>query len=702
MVNFGVRLRDNMFAEWKHEYLDYKRLKRMLAKQRQLDAELGSAASAALALDVDASTSESEEPSSSSLLRSLVARRRRKQAGGAKADTAELLVAPVAFEEALEVEADKVERAYAAHVAHFAEQLALLRAQYRADAPLATQESLKNALVELHRLLNLLTNFALLNYTGFVKILKKHDKLFPSLPPLRRQHGARLQGLAFATARPSRALLREVEELFAARFCDGNRAVALATLLTKREDVVNFAHMYIGVKVGACLILLVWVGWDSLVVPTFRSERERHLLDLAATRAYPVYRGVGCLLLLHWLVGVSLFVWRKARINYRYIFELDPRTTQQYTQVFSDATNMTIVFLANVLLYYKVVNGYFPEALLHRGYYPLLLCAYTFYFYVVRAWGQQRGLLRTVLEIVCSPFYAVTFFHTFVGNYLTSVVKVSQDLCWSVCFFATKEFLEKDAAPGEFSDPEAGCSHNFYYANVVVPLLCAFPLWWRFLQCLRRIYDSKTWWPSLPNAFKYALAQVVALFGLFHPFYAASSDQHDDTDAFRVTWVVLFTLGSLYTWVWDVTMDWGLGQPETKLRGYRQMFSRKWIYTAAVVADFFLCFTWSLSISARRKNDEFLLYVQPFTMVAELFRRTIWSFFTLENEHLRNTFGFRRADFIPLHYDSAVDTESESGEKPEAPQPPPQQVGALAVLVNVSLLALAVVAMSAAAIALET
>lgn len=48
------------------------------------------------------------------------------------------------------------------------------------------------------------------------------------------------------------------------------------------------------------------------------------------------------------------------------------------------------------------------------------------------------------------------------------------------------------------------------------------------------------------------------------------------------------------------------------------------------------------------------LYLQPFTMVGELFRRTFWSFFRLENEHLRNTQGFRRVDFIPLHYDHGV------------------------------------------------
>lgn len=52
------------------------------------------------------------------------------------------------------------------------------------------------------------------------------------------------------------------------------------------------------------------------------------------------------------------------------------------------------------------------------------------------------------------------------------------------------------------------------------------------------------------------------------------------------------------------------------------------------------------------------MYIAPFTMVAELFRRTMWSYFRLENEHLRNTQGFRRVDFIPLHFDHKKEKEA--------------------------------------------
>jgi hypothetical protein len=637
----------------------------------------------------------------------------------------------VSFEEALEFEYDKVERAYSRLSAQFADHLSLLRGQYRADASAATRESLKRALVELHRLLHHLENFALLNYTGFVKILKKHDKwqrlhsgvINPDNSPLFKSHDARLNAFSFAKALRCRELLAEVETLFADRFCDGDRAVALATLLTKREIIVNWAHIYLGMKVGACLLLLVWVGWDSLIVPTFRSERERHVIDLVLTRAYPVYRGIGGLLLLHWLLGVSLYVWRSARINYRYIFELDPRRhrdssllTMSYPDVLGDATNMTIVFLVNVLLYYKVVNGYFPEEMLARGYYPLALAAYTLYFYLSRAW--RTGFLRTLWEIVASPLYAVTFFHTFVGDYLTSTVKVTQDLAWSVCFFSSGEYLLKDQPPSSFSSDHGGlkdllsgvgvdeddgsCQNNVYFVNVVVPLVCALPLWWRFLQSLRRVYDTQTWWPNLPNAGKYALTQVVALFGLFHPLHHASSVEDDPAAlqqrAFLVFWLFLFTASSLYTWIWDVTMDWGLGRPQYKFLGDSQMFSRKWVYYAAMVADLFLRFSWTLTLIPPRSSRDWLpRYVAPATMVLELFRRTFWSFFRLENEHLRNTQGFRRVDFIPLHYDHGVGADEDDEDAKQIIEPLEFKVF-VAKILGVTLV---VLALSVAAIVVE-
>ncbi len=50
------------------------------------------------------------------------------------------------------------------------------------------------------------------------------------------------------------------------------------------------------------------------------------------------------------------------------------------------------------------------------------------------------------------------------------------------------------------------------------------------MQSLRRFHDTGEHFPNHPNALKYAITMVVALFGLFHPlpkFLGTSSFFHD-------------------------------------------------------------------------------------------------------------------------------------------------------------------------------
>jgi hypothetical protein len=83
-------------------------------------------------------------------------------------------------------------------------------------------------------------------------------------------------------------------------------------------------------------------------------------------------------------------------------------------------------------------------------------------------------------------------------------------------------------------------------------------------------------------------------------------------------------------------------------------------------------------------------------MVLELFRRTFWSFFRLENEHLRNTQGFRRVDFIPLHYDHGVG-EDDGGSAREKLEPLAGRV----FLMKILLIMFIVLGLSVAAILVE-
>lgn len=46
----------------------------------------------------------------------------------------------------------------------------------------------------------------------------------------------------------------------------------------------------------------------------------------------------------------------------------------------------------------------------------------------------------------------------------------------------------------------------------------------------------------------------------------------------------------------------------------------------------------------------------------ECCRRTIWGFFRLEHEHRHNSQGFRRVDFVPLHFSTESPNKASKSE----------------------------------------
>lgn len=63
-------------------------------------------------------------------------------------------------------------------------------------------------------------------------------------------------------------------------------------------------------------LLLVWVLWDCTVDAETRPFPDQAEEQLQAV--VPVYRFMGCLILLVWCWGFNVWVWTKARINYMY------------------------------------------------------------------------------------------------------------------------------------------------------------------------------------------------------------------------------------------------------------------------------------------------------------------------------------------------------------------------------------------------
>ncbi|GMH72957.1 hypothetical protein TrST_g2521 [Triparma strigata] len=528
---------------------------------------------------------------------------------------------------------------------------------------LLASDSIKRAILDLHRNVKLISNYSIMNYTGFVKIIKKHDK---TVPESKGKFKHLCAVTRFHDAKESEKLGEKMEKMYADLFCEGNMLQARAQMLPKVGDglQMDWSQLRFGYRLGMCAVLAVWVCWDCIwQIMVYNNQ------TIGGTVAFPVFRACGGVLLVHWCWGLSTFVWTRFRINYIYLFEFDPRNVNSSLGILTEAVDETLVFLLLMLLYYKSCVGAIPKPY-PSGVYPFLLVLYTFKC-MIFPWRMRKNLWMTLLNVVTSPFHPATFFSTYIADVVTSMIKNLQDWAWTFCYIFQGAYMQHHKEYQKH--PERHWQNQFWYTNILIPLICLLPIWFRLMQCLRRYHDTGRRWPNLANAFKYSLSQTVTLFGTFHPLYMYNSDSvrvsvyaDDDeavmavkppVDLFQIFWIGLFVVSSCYSFAWDVFMDWGLGRKEFNWLGPRLMFPHQSWYYVAIFVDIFLRFLWVTSLVPPDSGAIFAFpnYLAALCLGAEILRRTMWGFFRLEQEHRHNTEGYRRVDFVPLHFNTGHD-----------------------------------------------
>jgi len=370
-------------------------------------------------------------------------------------------------------------------------------------------DSIKRAITDMHRRVKLLSNYAIINSTGFVKIVKKFLKQFPHKKDEYKQIK---EGFICGEGARVDTLSSKMEQHYATWFCGGNETEARSLLLPKKGDGLDmdWSQLRLGYRLGMCSILSIWVAWDCI----WGYVKDGHS-TIGGRTAFPVFRACGGLLLVHWFWGFSSYVWNRYRINYIFLFDFDPRIVATPITIFENATDETLVFLMLMLLYYKSGAHGIPE-IMPSGCYPFLLVLYTIKCLIFPL-KTRRPLWRAIFAVITAPLTSPTFFHTYIADVMTSMVKVLQDILWTGCFVVSGDFLLSESDPRELQTQI--WARSVWYRNIVIPLICLFPLWIRFNQCLRRYMDTRKRMPNLANAFKYALSQTVTLFGAFHPLY---------------------------------------------------------------------------------------------------------------------------------------------------------------------------------------
>ncbi|XP_029308880.1 xenotropic and polytropic retrovirus receptor 1 homolog isoform X3 [Cottoperca gobio] len=441
-------------------------------------------------------------------------------------------------------------------------------------------KDLQLAFSEFYLSLILLQNYQNLNFTGFRKILKKHDKI------LETSRGAdwrvvHVEVAPFYTCKKITQLISETEALVTTELEGGDRQRAMKRLrvppLGAAQPAPAWTTFRVGLYCGVFLVLIVTVVITGAVV--IRSADVWPMVR--------IYRGGFLLIEFLFLLGINTYGWRQAGVNHVLIFELNPRNNLSHQHLFE------IAGLLGVLWCVSLLSCLFSDSILvpmqanplalYGLFFLFLINPFKTCYYKSRFW-----LLKLLFRVMTAPFHRVGFADFWLADQLNSLGVVLMDLEYMICFYS-------------------------------------FELDWKKHDGL----------------------------------ISSEAEAHADTQIFLYLYIGCLVVSSCYTLVWDLKMDWGLfdrNAGENTFLREEIVYPHKAYYYSAIVEDVLLRFSWTLTVSLSTVTglDGISDILATILAPMEVFRRFVWNFFRLENEHLNNCGEFRAVRDIsvaPLNAD---------------------------------------------------
>ncbi|CAK1540989.1 unnamed protein product [Leptosia nina] len=485
-------------------------------------------------------------------------------------------------------------------------------------------QELKLAFSEFYLSLILLQNYQNLNYTGFRKILKKHDKLLnvSNGAQWRAEH---VETSHFYTNKDIDRLISDTEATVTNDLEGGDRQKAMKKLRVPPlgEQQSPWTTFKVGLFSGSFIVLLITVVLSAL----FHEGGTDNFKT-----AFRLYRGPFLLVEFIFLIGINVYGWRSSGVNHVLIFELDPRKHLSEQHLMELAAIFGVVWALSILSFIYSASLSIPPFVNPLA---LVVIMLAFLMNPLRVFRHEARFwfLRICGRILAAPFMPVLFADFWLADQWNSFVFAFLDFHYLVAFYV---------AGADWFNVNDGFESTKWYiiSRAVVNII---PAWTRFWQCLRRYRDSREAFPHLVNAGKYSTTFFVVLFSTLRAIYKPNyADTYDNP--FLYAWFGCQFISSCYTYTWDVKMDWGLlsvgpGAENAFLRD--EIVYSVWFYYFAIIEDLVLRFIWApaflLTENQLVSGETMISVLAPLEVV----RRFIWNFFRLENEHLNNCGKFR-------------------------------------------------------------
>lgn len=557
----------------------------------------------------------------------------------------------------------------------------------------------------------LLDRYQKINFDGFRKILKKFDKNMYSTfgDSWRKKHIEKTR--SFYTNKHITNLLLQTETIVAEELEDGDRKKARKKLgvpsleskeLSQAKN--DFTLFRVGIFLGMGLVVLsaialsIYPARSCIFADSNSSQDERtslsngssvtNILCEQSDTIIRLYRPGILLAFFIFLLGFNIYGWRKAGVNHVLIFEIDYREHLAPTHLWEVSFVIALAWALSLLAFiHNPLADYLPRYAHPAILYSFLVILIIFPLPIpgLSCYRKARSwLVGRFWRLLFPGYWSVTFADFWLADQLTSMAGFLVDMEYITCFYAVDGNINTGLSCSTLSADESSNDQSVItyrssnetvtdnkclcgelvggssWAGGIQVFLMMWPAVIRFLQCIRRYVDSRKLHPHITNAGKYSTTLIKVLISYLMAYTLRNASEDDSS---KSTWfVILFVahaISSIYSLVWDIKMDWGfLDQSDDTacvgglLRDHLVYASPwNWKYYAAFLEDIVFRFLWTLQA----------FHVPYFSatslMFAEVFRRFVWNYFRLENEHLNNCGEFRAVRDITVTQHRKEDLE---------------------------------------------
>lgn len=324
-------------------------------------------------------------------------------------------------------------------------------------------------------------------------------------------------------------------------------------------------------------------------------------------------------------LGLNIIVLRKYRINYIYIFEVDPKLRLGHYEMFQNGMTllsswMIFLLITKLSLGFDLFNGQFFIFVLLSLSFIIIFFLFPFH---CSYFEFRKGIIVTLFRNLFPLGKNSVRFRDFVfGDILTSINKPFASLVLSFCLLNCDECKENNT--------RNTCSRN----TLVCFIVLVAPFIIRFFQCLNRLYYTGELWPHLGNAFKYTGGIMNVGFSWLYALDASFKPHH----------IIVGCVASSYMLFWDIYMDWNLGRPGRNFFLRDKLVYPKAFYYSVIVINACLRFTWLTNFLTLTINPEMHNFILA---ILEAYRRIQWSMLRIENENTNNPEKYRSILEIP-------------------------------------------------------